>query len=204
MAKTVGIGVIGMGWMGQVHSRSYRQVVSRFPEREVVPRLIVCSDSVEARAEEAKKRLGFEYCVTDREEVVGNQEVEAVNITAPNHLHLEIVRAASKAGKHIYCEKPVGRSPRETAEIESLARSAGILSLVGFNYRWAPLVQYARLLISGGKLGELTHYRGRFLVGYASDPEAGLTWRFKRETAGLGALGDLIASGLIPRSLLRF
>ena len=172
---------------------SYKQIPGRFPESRIVPRLIVCSDSVEARAEDSVEQLGFEYCVTDWKEVIGNPEVEAVNITAPNHLHLEIVRAASKAGKHIYCEKPVGRSPQETAEIESLGREAGILSLVGFNYRWAPLVQYARQLISGGKLGELTHYRGRFLVGYASDPEAGLTWRFKSESAGLGALGDLMS-----------
>ena len=193
MAKTIGIGVIGMGWMGQAHSRSYKQVPYRFPESRAVPRLIVCSDTVEARAREAKEQLGFEYWVNDWREVIADLEVEAVNITVPNHLHLEIVRAAAKAGKHIYCEKPVGRSPAETAEIASLARRAGILSLVGFNYRWAPLVQYARQLIAAGKLGELTHYRGRFLIGYACDPEAGLTWRFKRELAGLGAVGDLMS-----------
>ena len=194
MAKSVGIGVIGMGWMGQVHSRSYKQVPNRFREVGVVPRLIFCSDNIESRAKEAKRQLGFEYWVTDWQEVIADPEVEAVNITAPNHLHLDIVRAVTKAGKHIYCEKPVGRSQLETAEIASLAREAGILTLVGFNYRWAPLVQYAGQLIrGGGKLGELTHYRGRFLIGYASDPEAGLTWRFKAEIAGLGALGDLMS-----------
>ena len=46
MAKTTGIGVIGMGWTGQVHSRSYKQVPNRFREIGVVPRLIVCSDNV--------------------------------------------------------------------------------------------------------------------------------------------------------------
>ena len=193
MSKIIGIGVIGMGWMGQVHSRSYRQVPDRFRESGIVPRLIVCSDNLEARAKEAKVCLGFEACVTDWKEVIANPEVDAVNITTPNHLHLEIVRAAAKAGKHIYCEKPVGQSPQETVEIEALARKAGIYSLVGFNYRWAPLVQYAHQLISDGKLGELTHYRGRFFVGYASNPEGGLTWRFKKELAGLGALGDLMS-----------
>ncbi len=193
MTKPIGIGVIGMGWMGQVHSRSYRQVPDRFRESGITPRLIVCSDNIEARAKEANEYLDFENWVTDWKEVIANPEVEAVNITTPNHLHLEIVRAAAGAGKHVYCEKPVGMSTKETAEIESLAREAGILSLVGFNYRWAPLVQYAHQLISEGKLGELTHYRGRFLVGYASNPEGGLSWRFIKELAGLGALGDLMS-----------
>ncbi len=193
MAKTICIGVIGMGWMGQVHSRSYRQVPERFRESEIIPHLIVCSDNLETRAKEAKESLGFEKWVTDWKEVIANPDVEAVNITTPNHLHLEIVRSAIKAGKHVYCEKPVGLNPQETAEIESLAREAKILSLVGFNYRNAPLVQYAHQLINEGKLGELTHYRGRFLVGYASNPEGGLSWRFMKEFAGLGALGDLMS-----------
>jgi len=193
LTKTIGIGVIGMGWMGQVHSRSYRQIPNRFHGSGIIPKLIVCSDSLEIRAKETKEYLGFDNWETDWRKVIDNPKVEAVNITTPNHLHLEIVRAAAKAGKHIYCEKPVGMNTQEAAEIELLSREAGILSLVGFNYRWAPLVQYAHQLINDGKLGELTHYRGRFFVGYASNPESGLSWRFIKELAGLGALGDLMS-----------
>ncbi len=80
MAKTIGIGVIGMGWMGQVHSRSYKQVPDRFRESGITPRLIVCSDNIETRAKEAKEYLGFENWVTDWKEVIANPEVEAVNI----------------------------------------------------------------------------------------------------------------------------
>ena len=68
-----------------------------------------------------------------------------------------------------------------------------MLSFVGYNYRWAPLVQHSRGLIRDGRLGDLTHYRGRFLVGYASNPDGVLSWRFQREQAGLGALGDLMS-----------
>jgi predicted dehydrogenase len=125
--------------------------------------------------------------------VIAHPEVQVVNITAPNNLHMEIATAAANAGKHIMCEKPVGRSPEETAEIEAVARKAGVLSFVGFNYRWAPLVQYTRQLIQEGKLGKLTHYRGRFFSMYGSNPHSVLSWRFQSEVAGLGTLGDLMS-----------
>ena len=97
------------------------------------------------------------------------------------------------AGKHIFCEKPVGRSPQETARIELLARKAGVMSFVGFNYRWAPMVQHLHQLIQEGKLGSLTHYRGRFFSMYGSNPLGLLTWRFQEEQAGLGVLGDILS-----------
>ena len=193
MAQSIGIGVIGMGWMGDVHSRSYKQVGGRFPDSGIEPQLVVCADDVEARAEDARERLGFARCTSAWEAVVADPEVEVVNIAAPNHMHLEIVEAAAAAGKHIFCEKPVGRNPQETVRIAAAARRAGVKTCVGFNYRWAPVVQYARQLIQEGQLGRLTHYRGRFFAGYASSPHGVLSWRFEREAAGLGALGDLMS-----------
>src|SRR5438093_5155716 len=144
MSISIGVGVIGMGWMGVVHGRAYRQVADRFHDSDIRPRLVVCADDVEARAREAQQRLGFERSTTDWRRVVTDPEVQVVNVATPNHLHLEIVRAAAAAGKHVFCEKPVGRNPQETAAIERLARRAGVRSGVGYNYRWAPLVQYAR------------------------------------------------------------
>ena len=184
MTRTIGIGVIGMGWMGTVHSRSYRQIPIRFQDCDIQPRLVICADEVEARAREAQTFLGFERYATDWRQVIADPEVELVNITAPNNMHLEIASAAAEAGKHIFCEKPVGRNPQETAAIEDAARRAGVLTCVGYNYRWTPLVQYARQLIEEGRLGRLTHYRGRFFAGYASNPHAVLSWRFQREVAG--------------------
>jgi predicted dehydrogenase len=193
MTRTIGIGVIGMGWMGTVHSRSYRQIPIRFQDCDIQPRLVICADEVEARAREAQTFLGFERYATDWRQVIADPEVELVNITAPNNMHLEIASAAAEAGKHIFCEKPVGRNPQETAAIEDAARRAGVLTCVGYNYRWTPLVQHARQLIEEGRLGRLTHYRGRFFAGYASNPHAVLSWRFQREVAGLGTLGDLMS-----------
>lgn len=192
MTRTIGIGIIGMGWMGEVHSRAYRAIPDRFPESEFQPRLVVCAEAVEARAQAAQKRFGFERYVTDWREVIADPEVEAVDVTAPNGMHLEINRAAAQAGKHILCEKPVGKEPQETLQSAAVAREAGVMTAVGYNYRWAPVVQYARQLIADGKLGRLTHYHGRFLNGYAGDPNTFFSWRFE-EQHGLGTLSDLMS-----------
>ena len=191
--KTIGIGVIGMGWMGQVHSRSYRLVPQRFPDVEVEPRLVICSDNVPERAEAAKQSLGFEQATSDWHEVISNPDVQVVNIATPNHLHLEIIKAAAKAGKHIFCEKPVGRTPQETIEIEAIAREAGVLTFVGFNYRWTPLIIHAKKLIDEGTLGELTQFRGRFFSMYGSNPLGLSSWRFDYDISGYGVLGDIMA-----------
>ena len=194
MRKTeLGIAVIGMGWIGQVHARSYSLAPQRFPEDGVKPRLLICSDNVADRAEEARGRLGFERATTRWQDVIEDPDVQIVNIATPNNLHVEIVQAAAAAGKHIFCEKPVGRGPQETALIESCARAAGVLSFVGFNYRWAPLVIHAKKLIDEGALGDLTQYRGRFFSMYGSDPLGLLSWRFDREISGYGVLGDIMA-----------
>ncbi len=191
--KTIGIAVIGMGWMGMTHARSYRQIRDRFHHAVFQPKLIICADDIAARVTEAKARFGFEHTTTEWHQVLSKKNVDVVNIAAPNNKHLEIVEAAAAAGKHIFCEKPVGRNSDETKAIYTATQRAGVLTGVGYNYRWAPLVQYARQLISDGKLGTLTHYRGRFFAGYASHPSAVLSWRFQKELAGLGTLGDLLS-----------
>ena len=193
MAERVGIGIIGMGWMGQVHSRSYRAIGDRFWDSGIRPELVICADEVESRAHDGVHRFGFTNHTTRWREVIDHPGVDVVNVTSPNFMHLTMATAAVDAGKHVFCEKPVGRGPEETAQIAAAAERAGVLSFVGFNYRWAPLVQYARQLIRDGKLGTLTHYRGRFLVGYASNPHGVLSWRFDRDLAGMGATGDLMS-----------
>jgi len=102
--------------------------------------------------------FGFEHVTGDWQQVIAHPEVEVVNIAAPNGMHLEMNRAAARAGKHILCEKPVGRFPEDTIQSYLAAREPAWLTFVGYNYRWAPVVQYARVLIERGMLGTLTHY----------------------------------------------
>jgi predicted dehydrogenase len=190
--RVIGVGVIGMGWMGEAHSRSYRAVSDRFHELGITARLVACADAVPARADAAAARFGFDRATSDWHQVIDDPEVEAVSITTPNDQHLEVIRAAVEHGKHVLCEKPVGSSPEQTLEAADLARRAGVISFVGYNYRWAPVVQHARQIVQEGALGQITHYRGRFLNGYARDPMGVLSWRFQAEH-GFGSLSDLLS-----------
>ncbi|HEX7299588.1 MAG TPA: Gfo/Idh/MocA family oxidoreductase [Solirubrobacteraceae bacterium] len=193
MPRTIGIGLVGVGWMGRLHAASYRRVADHFPECAGRPRLVIAADELEERAGVAVEQFGFEAATTDAYEVIAHPDVEAVSITGPNHVHKPVALACAAAGKHFWAEKPLGRFPSETLEIAAAARDAGIITTVGFNYRQAPAVQHAHRLIASGRIGEVRNYRGYFLVDYASDPDTALSWRFLRETAGLGVLGDLMS-----------
>ena len=188
-----GLGIIGMGWMGETHSRAFSQIAERFWKAGLKARLVACADAELDRAEQARQRFGFESCTSEWREVIENPDVEIVTIAAPNFLHLELVRAAAVAGKHVFCEKPVGRTPNETFQIAKAVESAGVNSAVGFNYRWVPLVQFAHDLIAGGKLGDNTHFRSHFFSMYGHNPLSQLSWRFDKEQAGFGSLGDLLS-----------
>lgn len=190
MPRAVGIGLVGMGWMGRVHATAYRRLADHYPDLAAAPRLVIAADASEERAR-AAARAGFPRSTTDWHEVVAHPEVEAVSITTPNHLHREVALAAADAGKHFWIEKPVGRFPAETADVEAAARRAGVRTIVGFNYRQAPAVHHARHLVESGALGEPNHFRTQWVAGYAASPYGALTWRFRREEAGLGILGDL-------------
>src|SRR5438034_10606207 len=100
MTQTIGIGVIGMGWMGEVHSRSYRAIPDRFHESGIFPRLVVCADPVEARAPAAQQRFRFERYTTDWREVITDPAIEVVSVAAANGTHLETHRPATRRGKH--------------------------------------------------------------------------------------------------------
>ncbi|MEL6982203.1 MAG: Gfo/Idh/MocA family oxidoreductase [Actinomycetota bacterium] len=192
----VGIAVIGFGWMGQAHSRSFLRIPTLFPDRPAQPELVICADNVPARGEEAVRSFGFAQSTTDPAEAINHPDVDAVVVAAPNMLHEELCIAAAKAGKHVFCEKPVGGTPEQTARIDRAAREAGVITGVGYNYRWAPLVLYARQLIEQGTLGTITNYRGRFFSMYGSDPLGLLSWRFEHEGAGYGVSSDILSHSM--------
>ncbi len=189
----LGIGVVGFGWMGQAHSRSAARIASLFPERVFDTALVVCGDNVAERREQAVSGVGFREAVEDWRAVVDHPDVDVVYVTAPNMMHEEIAIAAAEAGKAVFCEKPVGGTPDQTVRIEAAARRAGVITGVGYNYRWAPLVQHAKALIESGRLGEITNYRGRFFSMYGADPMGLLSWRFLVDEAGYGVSSDILS-----------
>lgn len=192
MARVIGVAVIGMGWMGQAHSRAYLRVPDLFHDDGIVPHLKVVADPVAARCDEAVARFGFEAAVSDWRDALVMAGVDVVVVATPNAQHAEVAIAAARARKHVFCEKPVGRTVAEAEAVAEAIRLAGVEGGVGFNYRWAPMVQYAARLVADGQIGTITHYRSRFFSMYGSDPMSQLSWRFEKHAAGLGVLGDLM------------
>jgi predicted dehydrogenase len=187
------VGVIGFGWLGRAHARSLARIPMLFGDRAYDPELVACADPAPGAADEAVSAFGFARGSDDWRRVIDDPGVDAVWIAAPNTLHVELVEAAAQAGKHVFCEKPVGGTPAQTVQAERAVRRAGVTGGVGFNYRWAPLVRYAAELIAAGELGTLTNYRGRFFSMYGADPLGLLSWRFKLDEGGYGVTSDLLS-----------
>ena len=200
--RRLGIGVVGFGWMGRAHSRSMLRIPTLFSDRRHTPELVICSDTVAARVDEALRDFGFREGTENWQRVVEHPDVDVVMVTAPNMLHLPVIEAATKAGKHVFCEKPVGGTPEQTVCAEHAARTAGVISGVGYNYRWAPLVLEAKRLIDEGTLGTITNYRGRFFSTYGADPLGFLSWRYLAEQEGHGVSSDLLSHAVDLASFL--
>ncbi|VXB04964.1 Myo-inositol 2-dehydrogenase [Arthrobacter sp. 9AX] len=192
-SKTIGVGLISVGWMGKLHARAYSSVPYVYPELGLNTRLVIAADTEPSRIEFARDVLGFEQGTADYREVLAHPDVDVVSICAPNFLHAEIGIAAAKAGKHFWIEKPVGRGADETNAVRDAATAAGVVTSIGYNYRHAPSVEHARRLVTEGRLGRITNVRAVFFSGYASEPNGALSWRFDRKLAGTGVLADLFS-----------
>ena len=203
MVDTLGVAVVGFGWMGRVHTQAYARVRHHYPRLSLVPELVTVAEEVPGRAEEAAAQFGFASTTRDWREVAADPRIKAVSITAPNFLHREIGVAMAEAGKHIWIEKPVGLTAEDAGAVADAVAEAGVQGTVGFNYRNAPAVEAARELIASGEIGTVTHVRIRLFSDYAAHPEGALTWRYERERGGSGVLGDLASHGTdLARHLL--
>ncbi|MEU7059239.1 Gfo/Idh/MocA family oxidoreductase [Streptomyces sp. NPDC046197] len=203
MVNTLGVAVVGFGWMGRVHTQAYARLPHHFPQLDLRPHLVTVADEVPGRAQEAAGQYGFDSATRDWREVAADPRVQAVSITAPNFVHREIGVAMAEAGKHIWIEKPVGLTAADARAVADAVTKAGVQGTVGFNYRNAPAVAAARDLIASGEIGRVTHVRIRLLSDYAAHPEGALTWRYERERGGSGVLGDLASHGVdLARFLL--
>lgn len=195
MVDTLGVAVVGFGWMGRVHTQAYARVPHHYPGLPLRAELVAVAEDVPGRAEEAAAQFGFASATRDWREVAADPRVQAVSITAPNFLHREIGVAMAEAGKHIWIEKPVGLTAEDARAVADAAAGTGVRSAVGFNYRNAPAVETARALIASGEIGTVTHVRIRLFSDYAAHPQGALTWRYERERGGSGVLGDLASHG---------
>src|SRR6476469_6809856 len=186
----IGVGMLGYAFMGKAHSNAFRKIEYMTWPPPLVPRLIGIAGRNEEAVRGAAERYGYAYSTTDWHELVADDRIGVFDNGGPNSLHAEPTIAAAEAGKHVVCEKPLGRDAEESFEIWRRVALTGVKHLCAFNYRFVPAVRLARELIDAGELGEIRHFRGRYLQDWGDDPTLD-TWRFDPDQAGSGALGDL-------------
>jgi len=187
---SLGIGLIGTGFMGKAHALAYRSVNAVFGDVPEVRLELLC-DTPTDKAEAMASQFGFARATESWRELIVDPAVDIVCVTTPNKMHAEMAIAALEAGKHVHCEKPMALTLDEAAKMEAAARSSGRNTIVGYNYIANPIYQHACKLIGDGAIGRPIHFRGFVDEDYQADPETLWTWRAVRGEAGLGALGDL-------------
>ena len=189
--RTVNVGVIGAGFMGKAHSLAYAAMPMFFWPAPAIPRRLTIAELDDEAAREAAQRYGYERWTGDWRAVIDDPDVDLVDIAVPNDAHAEIAIAAAEAGKHVLCEKPLARSADEARAMRDAVVGAGVTHMVAFNYRRTPAVALARKLVDDGTIGAVRNFRGTYLQDWSNDPDLPLSWRFRRDVAGSGALGDV-------------
>jgi predicted dehydrogenase len=188
----IGVGMLGYAFMGKAHSNALRKLAYMAWPPPLVPRLELIAGRDEQSVQEAARRYGYARWTTDWRELVADESIGLFDNGGPNAVHAEPTIAAAQAGKHVVCEKPLGRTADESYEIWRAVAATGVKHMCAFNYRFVPAVRLARELIDAGELGEIRHFRGRYLQDWGDDPALD-TWRFHADEAGSGAIGDLAA-----------
>src|SRR5919202_5131073 len=181
----IGVGMLGYAFMGTAHANAYRTLAYMSWPPPLEPRLVAIAGRNEQAVAEAARRYGFAEHVTDWRALVADERVELFDNSGPNNLHAAPTVAAAEAGKHVICEKPLGRDATESYETWQRVKAAGVKHMCAFNYRFVPAVRLARELIEAGELGEIHHFRVAYLQDWgATDSDA---WRFDKEAAGPAA-----------------
>jgi predicted dehydrogenase len=188
--RPIGVGMLGYAFMGKAHSNAFRKLSYMTWPPPLLPRLVSIAGRTPEAVENAAERYGFERWTTDWRELVADPDVELLDNNGPNNLHAEPSIAAAEAGKHVICEKPLGRTADESFEIWQRVAASGVKHMCAFNYRFVPANRLARELIEAGEVGEIRHFRASYLQDWGDDPSLD-TWRFHPDEAGSGALGDL-------------
>jgi predicted dehydrogenase len=186
--KQLNFGLIGSGFMGKTHIFGI-SLANRVFDLAFNLKVKKIADVSSVLAAKAASELGVKESTGDWRELVNDSNIHVINITSPNFLHKEMALAAIKAGKHVYCEKPLSISESDAKEMSSAASASEIKTQVGFNYICNPMLRKAREMILRGDLGEIRGFRGIHAEDYMAPSESPYTWR--HDKVGGGALADL-------------
>ncbi|MBE6612191.1 MAG: Gfo/Idh/MocA family oxidoreductase [Ruminococcaceae bacterium] len=180
------IGIIGVGRISGMH-------ISQIRKYDTAHISAIC-DIDETKLQEVGDRLNIpqSHRFTDYRELISCPDVDAVEICTPNHLHVPFALEAVRAGKAVEVEKPLSTFYKDgVAELLKALEESGTPNMICFSKRFFPAVRYAKELIESGKLGQIINVSVEYLQSGAFIPGRKLEWRFVKEFAGSGTLGDL-------------
>ncbi len=190
-APELGIGMLGYAFMGKAHSNAFKKLPYMMYPPVAIPRMQAICGRNEAATVEAAKRYGYAKHYTDWRKMIRDKKVDIFDNGGPNDAHAVPSIAAAKAGKHVFCEKPLARTASESYKMLDAVQQAGVQHMVAFNYRFVPAIVQAKRLIESGQLGRIFHFRAVYLQEWIIDPNFPKIWRLDAKVAGSGALGDL-------------
>ena len=185
------IGFIGYGGIGRVHALAYRAIPFYYGLPADSIQLAAVATGRAETAKQAAAEIGCDVFTGDYHQLLTRDDIDAVDICTPNHLHHEIALAAASAGKHIYCEKPMAMTAAQAQSMTAAAAAAGIKAQMTFNFRFFPAIARAKQLMEAGFVGRVFSFRGRYHRSSYISADKPLSWRLRREITGGGALFDL-------------
>lgn len=180
---TIRVGVIGGGF-GKRHLQGYRST-------ENVEIVAFCQRTSQ-QAEAIAKEFSIPHVYSDYRELIAQQDLDAISIVAPPHLHHEIATAAFDQGLHVLCEKPLAMNAREAEAMLRKAQDAGRVHMTAFNHRYIPALFYMKELLDGAYIGKrILHAEARWFSESRIGPNLPHYWRHQKELAGFGIMGDV-------------
>lgn len=194
---SIGVGLIGTGYMGKCHALAWNAVKPVFGDGPR-PRLVHLAEVSAELAAQRANEFGFEKSTGDWRTLIADPEVEVVSVTTPNAFHAEMALAALAAGKHVWCEKPMAVALADAERMEAAARAAGRVTALGYNYIQNPVIRHIGKLLAEGAIGVINHVRFEMDEDFMADPDAPFYWK-SEASSGYGALDDF---GVHPLSLI--
>lgn len=194
MAHSVKIGIIGAGMAGQAHAFGYRNAMMAVG-LGVTVELDTIADPNLALAQSVAARYGFKNATADVDALIAS-DVDVISVALPNFLHAEVLPKVLASGKHVFAEKPIGRTPAEAASLQKLAERTSAITGVGFSFRRLPGLAALAVAVATGRIGEVHSLRAWYYADYAADPSGALSWRYSQEQSGGGALLDIGAHAI--------
>ena len=188
----IGVGMLGYAFMGKSHANAYKTIPYMMYPPPAIPKLVAVAGRNEEAVALAAQRFGYAKYYTDWRKMLADDEVQLFDNGGPNNAHAEPSIVAAQAGKHVLCEKPLGRTAEESKAMLDAVQKAGVKHMVAFNYRFVPAIRQIRKLIDAGALGRIYHFRAVYLQEWIMPHyNTPMIWRLQKSEAGSGALGDL-------------